>query len=602
MQQNIMGRIFLLYLLALISSWPGSCADWLQFRNPVIFRASASSSQNQGDINEKAELVLLNARVITVDQKFTIASAVAIKDGRFAAVGSDREVRSWIGQQTRVIDCRGKTVIPGLIDSHVHATGVANNESSQQPYVELNSISAIQDWIRKAARTVPEGQWIIVPRSYPTRLKERRFPTRAELDQASDRHPILFDAAYCQVLNSLGLRRANIDRNSPPLKVGEIVRDEKGEPTGLLRNARGYLARFLPGAESSREARLANLEKVHSRYHSVGITSVIERGASLDDYRLYEELYRQGRLRTRTRVTIRLAGTSAEEAEKFLEELPLRPGQGDDWLAVGPLKITVDGGILIGTAYMREPYGATAVSLFNLSDPQYRGSLSLSLEGITDLLRAGHRAGWQMVAHVTGDAGVDLVLKALETIDQELPVKERRFNLLHAYFPNQSAIEKARQLGVCLDTQPAWFYKDADALWPALGPQRMQNFIGVADYQRGGVVVAANTDHMLGTDPNGALNPFNPFLTMYVLVTRKTESGRILGEKQRVSRQDALRMMTINAAYLSFDEKKKGSIEAGKLADLAILSDDYLSCPAERIKDIKVITTMAGGKVIFDRK
>lgn len=550
---------------------------------------------------DQADLVLIRARVLTLDPQFSSAEALAIKDGIFVAVGNEAEVRHWIGEGTRVMDCQGRTVVPGLIDSHVHATGVARQEAAQ-PYVELNSIREIQEWVHQAARAMPEGEWIRVPRSYPTRLAERRFPTRRELDAATDRHPVIFDAAYCQVLNSLGLERARVRRDSPPLAVGEIVRDELGNPTGLLRNARSYLARYVPALNPPREAVLKELEKVHSAYHSVGITSVIERGAGPQEYRLYEELRSRGRLHTRVRVTLRLAGDTAQEAEKFITDLPFRYGQGDDWLGVGPLKITVDGGILIGTAYLREPYGEQAVELYSLTDPQYRGSLTLSAKQITELLHTGHRLGWQMVAHVTGDAGVDLVLDALETIDQELPISSRRFNLIHAYFPNPPSMERARRLGVCIDTQPAWYYKDADALAPVLGAERMENFIGIGDWLRGGLVVTANTDHMLGLDPNTALNPFNPFLTLYVLVTRRTESGQVIDASQKVSREDALRMMTLNAAYLTFDEAKKGSIEVGKLADLAVLSHDYLTCPTEEIRNIRVLSTIIGGRVVYSRE
>jgi predicted amidohydrolase YtcJ len=155
---------------------------------------------------------------------------------------------------------------------------------------------------------------------------------------------------------------------------------------------------------------------------------------------------------------------------------------------------------------------------------------------------------------------------------------------------------------VCVDTQPAWYYKDGDALADAFGGTRLKNFIGLADWKRGGVKVAINSDHMQGIDPNKSLNPFNPFLTMGVAVTRKTESGLVIGPRQKVSREDALRMMTIDAAYLSFDEKKKGSIEVGKLGDLAVLADDFMACDEDHIKDIKVAATVVGGKVVYEAK
>jgi hypothetical protein len=318
----------------------------------------------------------------------------------------------------------------------------------------------------------------------------------------------------------------------------------------------------------------------------------------VDDYRVYEELRKAGRLRVRTRMTLRLPGTTSEDAERFIRALPLGPDSGDEWLAPGPLKITVDGGILIGTAYMREPYGARAAALFNLADPSYRGSLSLPAESIQALIGTGHRLGWQMCSHVTGDAGVDLVLDAVEAADRVRPIAPARYNLIHAYFPNAETIARAKKLGVYLDTQPAWFYKDADALLEALGPERMRRFLGVAEWLHGGVPVVANTDHMFGTDPDRAMNPFNPFLTMYVMVTRRTESGRVLGPEERIHREAALRTMTRTAAAMNFDEARKGSIEVGKLGDLVVLSDDFMKCPEESIRKIRPDITV---RVVYER-
>jgi hypothetical protein len=548
-----------------------------------------------------ADLVVINAKVLTVDKDFSIAGAAAIKNGKFIAVGESSQIRKRVGPNTQVIDAHGKTVIPGIIESHSHSVDVARSEAVQ-PYEEMSSIPVLQEWVRRAAARKPAGEWIIIPRAYPTRLKEHHFPTKAELDAATTRHPVVCDGAYSHVLNTLALEKAGIHRNSPPLPVGEIDRDAGGEPTGLLRNAGKYLERFLPRPSVSREKHLDLLEKVHQIYLSQGITSVMERGATLEDYRLYEQLRKQGRLHPRSRVTIRLPGATAEEAERFIQSLPLKPNSGDEWLTAGPLKIIVDGGILIGTAYMRQPYGPKAAPLYNLKDPNYRGSLSLKPESVTALISTGHRLGWQMAAHVTGDAGVDIVLDAVEAAGGIRPVDKSRFNLIHAYFPNAESVRRARNLGVYVDTQPAWYYKDADSLLPALGEDRMKRFIGIRDWINGGVPVVANTDHMFGLDPDKSLNPFNPFLTMYVLVTRKTESGHVIGPEQKVSRRQALEMMTRNAAALTFDDPLKGSIEAGKLGDLVILSDDYLTCPPDKIRSIRAETTIIGGRVVHAGK
>jgi predicted amidohydrolase YtcJ len=545
-----------------------------------------------------ADLVVLNGKVLTVDPGLRVAEAVAIGEGSFVAVGTNDDIRPLVGDRTRVIDAAGKTVVPGLIDSHVHALGVAESEA-RGAFRDLRNIAAIQSWFREKTAALPEGEWVWSPRVFPTRLAERRLPTREELDAASPRHPAVVDAAYAFVLNTAALRAASIGPETPAPPGGAIVKDAEGRPTGLLRNVGGMLDKYQPAARPERL--LAALDEVHRRYNQVGITSVIERGADLAGYRAYERLRAQGPPRVRATVTLRVASDgTVEGTERFIRSLPFRFGDGDDWLRVGPLKIVADGGILAGTAYMRAPYGPQAAALYGVAEPGYRGFLTLPPEKIHAVVRTGHRHGWQMIAHVTGDAGVDAVLDAFAAADADRPVRERRFTLLHAYFPSPDTARRAAALGVGVDTQPAWYYKDADALLPALGRQRLEPFIGLAEWLRAGVTVALNTDHMFGMDPDASLNPYNPFLTLYVAVTRRTEGGQVIGAGQAVSREDALKMMTANAAWMSFEERRKGSIEVGKLGDLAVLSDDYLTCPPERIREIRAVVTVLGGKVVHE--
>jgi predicted amidohydrolase YtcJ len=546
-----------------------------------------------------ADLVVLNGKVLTVDPAFRIAEAVAVRDGRIVLVGTSEEARKLVGPDTRLIDAGGKSVVPGLIDSHVHALTVVEGES-RGPFRALRSVSEIQAWIREQAAKAPPGQWIWTPRVYPTRLEERRFPTRAELDAASSDRPVGVDGAYALVLNTAALAAAGIGRSTPAPAGGAIVKDDRGEPTGLLRNVGRLLAKYQP--PDPPEVSLDLLEETHRRYLQVGITSITERGANLAGFRAYQRLRESGRLRVRATVTLRVASDgSVADTERFIRSLPVGPGEGDERLRVGPLKIVADGGILIGTSFMREPYGLQAARLFAVEDPAYRGFLTLDPEKIRNIIRTGHRLGWQMCAHVTGNAGVDAVLDAVEAADADRPIRDRRFTLIHAYFPDAATAARAARLGVCVDTQPAWYYKDAEALATGLGEARLSPFIGLMEWLRAGVKVALNTDHMFGLDPNTSLNPFNPFLTMYVAITRKTEGGRVIGPEQAVSRADALRMMTIDAAYLGFDEKRKGSLEVGKLGDLAVLSDDFMACPPERIKDIQAVATIVGGDVVSQR-
>jgi predicted amidohydrolase YtcJ len=546
-----------------------------------------------------ADLVLLDGKVLTVDAKFTEARAFAVRGGRFVKVGSTEEIRAYVGSSTRVIEGRGRTVIPGLIDTHVHSLGVAAEEASQ-PFKTLRSIGELQQWVRTEAGRRPAGTWIWTPRTYPPRLREHRFPTRAELDAAAPAHPVAVDGAYALSLNTAALKAAGITRDTPDPQGGAIVKDAAGEPTGLLRNVGGMLSRF--HAEAAAVPPLDLLERVHQQYIATGITSVIERGASLDGYRTYEALQRAGRLKVRSTVTIRIPrANDATEVERWVTALPVRFGSGDEWLKVGPLKIVADGGILIGTAYMREPYGPGARQLYAIDDPHYRGFLTLTPEQIKAAVAIGHRHGWQIVTHVTGDAGVDAVLDAYEAALKEPPSSDRRHTIIHGYFVHPETAARAARLGVLVDTQPAWYYKDASALAAALGKNRLAHFIGLRTLRQAGVDVAINTDHMYGLDRDDALNPFNPFLTIYAASTRRTESGEVIGADESVSRQEALRMMTSAAAKFSFDEKDRGSIEAGKLADFAVLDTDLLSCTPEQLRAIRPDLTVIGGRVAFER-
>jgi predicted amidohydrolase YtcJ len=569
----------------------------------ALLFASVSTS---GEAEPPADLVLRNGKILTVDLKFSTAEALAIRDGVFVRVGTSADVRKLIGAKTRVIDAQGRTVVPGLIETHVHALGAARGEAVQ-PFVQLGSIGDIQEWVRKRAEPLPAGTWIQAPRVDVTRIRERRLPTRAELDAVAPRHPVVFTWQYAnrqvQILNTAAVKAAGITRDTAEPKGGKIVKDAQGEPTGVVENARDLVGKHIPPREVSEEAHLQALARLLQRYHAVGITSIFERNSSVEGYRTYEKLKAAGRLTVRVVVTIgqRSDGTVLG-MEKWLKGLPLKFGDGDDWLRVGPIKFFVDGGILYGTAYMIEPYGKGAVPLYGLSDPKQRGALSLSPDKVENVIRAGHKHGWQMCSHVTGDGGVDVVLDALEAVHKDSPINERRYTLIHAYFPNPKAVRRAAALGVCVDTQPAWYFKDGDALNTALGASRLRSFIGVEDWRKGGVKVALNSDHMQGADPNSSLNPYNPFLTMYTAITRKTERGLVIGPENRVARAEALRMMTSDAAYLSFDEKRKGSIEVGKLGDLAVLSDDLLNCDVERVKDIHAVTTVVGGRVVYEAK
>lgn len=576
----------------------------------ITISVTLSGCADSPDGDSAADLVLHNANIITVDNEFSIAEALAIHDGVFVAVGSNAEVQNYIGDRTRVIDADGKTVIPGLIESHSHATSVVRREyATPHPYEQLESIGDIQRWLQTQAQQTPEGEWILVPRTDVTHIREGRIPTPQELEEAAPNHPVVFNWQYAnyqiQVLNSSALEAAGITSDTPVPEGGHIELGEDGEPTGVLENSGELTAGFLEPREIPEDRYLDDLERLHGMYNEVGITSIFERNSDVEGYRTYEQLKEEGRLSVRTTFTIRInPDGTVEGTEQVIRELPFEYGDGDDWVRVGPLKVGVDGGILYGTAYMREPYREEALEYYRIDEPGHRGTLQPGLtpenlsEWLTNVIHTGHRMGWQMSSHVTGDAGVDAVLDAVEASQAQLPDQELRYNLIHAYFAYPETAERAAQLGVGVDTQPAWYYNSSDALARVLAPERMNVFTGLRNWQRAGVPVAINSDHMYGFDPNTSLNPYNPFLTMSIAVMRQTIGGQVIAPEQQVSREDALRMMTIDAAWQSFDETRKGSIENGKLADLAILSNDYLTVAEEQIKDIYSVLTIVGGEIV----
>jgi predicted amidohydrolase YtcJ len=565
----------------------------------LLARAGASA------VEKPAELVVLNGKVLTMDAASRRVVAVAVREGVFVAVGANDEARKFIGAGTRVIDAKGRMVVPGLIETHVHATGAARGEVNQ-PFVQLGSIGEIQDWVRRKIAASAPGAWIQLPRVDVTRIRERRLPTRADLDVAAPNHPAVFTWQYAnrslQVLNSAALRAASITKDTPPPGKGKIHVGPDGALTGLLENCTALLVKFMPARSVPEDKFHDSLVKLLGAYNDVGITSIFERNSNVEGFRTYEKLKAAGRLTTRVTVTIGL-GTdgTVEGTEKAIRAIPFKTGDGDDWVRVGPLKVGVDGGALYGTAFMREPYPKSSHALYGITDPAYRGDLRISPDKLKNIIRTGHRLGWQMSSHVTGDGGVDAVLDAVESSNTDSPVASRRYTLIHAYFPHEETAKRAARLGVCVDTQPAWYFKDGDTLADALGSDRLAGFIGVQTWQRAGVKVALNSDHMQGFGPDTALNPFNPFLAMQIAVTRKTQGGQVFGTDQRVSREEALRMVTRDAAWLSFDESRKGSIEVGKLGDLAILTDDLLTCPEDKMKNIRAAVTVVGGKVVHER-
>jgi predicted amidohydrolase YtcJ len=562
-----------------------------------VFNLVAGTAQAQS----AADTIYYNAKIVTVWDKHPAAEAVAIRGDRFLAVGSNAEVLKTAGPATKKIDLAGKCVLPGIIESHVHPISSALSEIDG-PVPVIHSIADLKDYIKTQAAKLPPGRLIFVPKVYSTRLTDHRYPTRYELDAAAPGREAMADNGYASVLNSALLKKLGITRDTPQPANGRIVKDEHGEPTGLVLGASQILGKVRGARPYSAKDREWALKSMLQHYNAVGITSIIDRGEGPDGFRAYQTLHDRGELTVRSFVTylIQAHGTPAQVRQE-IERIPFVTGFGDEWFRVGSLKTIIDGGILIGTAYLREPWGEHT-QIYGFVEPGYRGVLSVPRENVFEMAKAADELGWQMTSHTTGGGATDLLLDAYEAADKIKPLAGRRFVVTHGNFPNRDAIARAKKLGVAFDVQPDWLYLDGPAIKDVFGPERMRDFLPLRNMIDAGLVVGGGSDHMIRFDARLSTNPYHPFLGMWIAITRKMVDGNVLDPEQRVSRMEALRMWTWNGAYLMFDEQNRGAIEPGKLADLVVTTKDFLTCPEDEIKDIEAVRTVVGGKVVYERK
>ncbi len=549
-----------------------------------------------------ADLILRSGKIVTVDKNFTIQQAVAVKGGKISAVGSDATVlEAERGPHTNVIDLQGKTVLPGLVDSHVHAVDAGLSEF-RAPLPPLNSFAAVRAYISQQAAKTPKGEWIVVPRTFPTRLAELQMPTRETLDFETE-HPVLFDASYVVILNSLGLKKCGITRDTPNPPTGEIVKDARGELTGVLKNAPSLIVGLDRTAHFTEAEKLDALEQQLKRYVAAGLTSVGDRAVTPEQIDLYQKLKAAGRLPLRVVMTWRPDASQATETlQQQIQSAPYTTNTGDSWLKFGTFKLTLDGGMTIGTAYQRYPYGAFGKQLYGKTNPDDRGQLFIPPAKLLAVMRTARDRGWQLTTHDQGGGAVDNFLDTLEQLDREKSIRPTRSHLMHASFQSLEAIARMKKMGILADVQAPWLYLDGAALEKVFGYDGMRYFYPLRSYIDAGIITAAGSDHMIGHDKNNAVNPYNPFLSMWTEITRLTTTGKIIHPEQKISRAEALKTHTIWPAYLQFAEQERGTIENGKLADLVAIDRDYLTCPEAQIKEIQPVMVIIDGKIVSPHK
>ena len=537
-----------------------------------------------------ADLIFYNGKIITVDSDFSIASALAVKDDKFLTLGPDNEILSWAGASTRTVDLQGKTITPGFIDSHIHAIRATGNTVSLE---ETRSVAEILEVFREKVRQTPEKTWIRAsPFMSIDQIEEGRLPYRWELDSVSPNHPVfIFYHGHLVATNSLALKEAGITRATTPQKW--VIKDpDTGEPNGwLLEDLTGRVLRFFPRGDL--EETIAEIRRMSRELNAVGITGVIQQlgGTTTGrNFRALDRLRREGELTLRWRLNYSLPpATPDDRIQEAIRNLGPPSGYGNEWLRMGSLgELSLDGWWEpMDTAYLREPYEGS------YSRQQGKGDLRFSIDRLKTICLAAAENDIQMSVHVAGSAALDEVLNVYDEVDQLYPIASKRWTLEHGGFlPTPRNLEQAKRLGVIVSTQQSISYFVPRALREMLGERRAASLFPNRTWLEGGVKVAG------GSDFPGS--PLSPLLGMYASVTRRTAIGE-LGREEAISRQEALKMYTIYAAHISFEEDLKGSIEPGKLADFVVLSDDLLTVPEENIKDIEVLMTVVGGKVVYEK-
>lgn len=549
----------------------------LPFARTALAQSPAQGvAQNRG-AGIEADLVVVNARVRTMDAALPGADAFAVKDGRFLAVGTSADIRNLAGTRTRVIDAQRMTVTPGFIDCHCHPSGV--NEL-YEVNANVRTVAELQANLRKKAAETPAGQWVNGYMFDDTKLD--RPLTRRELDAVSTEHPISVNhrGGHTSWYNSKALELAGITRETPDPEHGRFFRDENGELTGRAAEAArgafnrvGTRQRFTP--EQQRERNRQGMRHISELLTAAGLTTVHDAGANASRIRAYEDARANGELRHRAYMMIRGAYEQLRDAGVYT-------GFGDEWIRVGGVKYGADGSASERTMRMSTPYVGT----------NDLGLLTMTQEEIHERVEDAHRNNWQVGIHANGDVTIDMVLQAYERVLSQWPHDDRRHRIEHCSLVNPDLLRRIKATGTI--PTPFWTYVYYHGeKWSQYGDEKMRWMFAHRSFLDSGITVVGASDYGPG--------PFEPLMAIQSMVTRRDYQGREWGPNQKVTIDEALRIATINGAYASYEERVKGSITAGKYADFVMLEQDPAEVDPDAIKDIRIARTVVGGRTMFPK-
>jgi predicted amidohydrolase YtcJ len=531
-----------------------------------------------------ADLIFLNGTVITIDDDQPTAEAVAVLGNRIARVGSSAEMRDEVGSTTRVVDLEGRTLLPGFNDNHTHpiSYGLGLSLIDARPGT-VPSLTALQEAFRAAAMTtsttIRDG-WLLARGYDDSRLDVRRHPTRQELDDVTGGRPAFLTrtCGHLGVANSAALARAGITRTTPDPEGGQIDRDERGEPTGLLRETAMHLVHEQIPRSTRAESKDA-LRAAGERFLAFGITSVGEaRIRTSDEFAAYQELLAAGELPVRV-FTMMLIDDTLDP----LSRLGMRTGWGDAWLRIGPAKLFQDGSGGGRTAAMTTDY---------VNDPGNRGITIYDQDGLNERFSRAHAAGFQLAAHAIGDRAITMILDAYEDALTKTPKADHRFRIEHCGMCTPEIIDRMVRLEIIAVPQPSFIYELGDSYIRNFTSEQLAcSYPSRTWFDRGIVAVGSSDVPVVDCDV---------LVNLRSAITRLTQTEQRMGPGQGVTIEEALQMFTINGAYASFEEGIKGTITPGKLADLVVLSGDPRAIPPEDLPSLSVEMTVIDGRVAYE--